>query len=69
MDQFLTGYDLSRTAQECSEHLKRLFLKADTQSLFSEFRPVEIDFENAEPHCSSRYPGHLFTEFTITGRV
>jgi len=30
-----------------------LFLKANTQSPFSEFRPVEIDFENAEPHCSS----------------
>ena len=40
--------------QECSEHLKRLFLKADAQSLFSEFSPVEVDFENPEPHCSSR---------------
>ena len=49
MDQFFTRYDLSRSAQECSEHLKRLFLKADTQSLFSEFRPVEIDFENGKP--------------------
>jgi hypothetical protein len=38
--------------------LKRLFLKADTQSLFSEFRPVEVDFDNSEPHRPIRYPRH-----------
>lgn len=53
--QLLSGHQLPRALQQCSEHLKRLVLQLDFDSTLSQFARFEIDLEDAETDWRLRW--------------